>query len=344
MAEQGYRVAVVGATGAVGTMMIKVLEERNFPVTSLKALASARSVGKKVSFHGKMITVEELTERSFDGVELALFSAGAAVSRRFAPVAAQAGCVVVDNSSAFRMDPEVPLVVPEVNPHAVRAHKGIIANPNCSTIQMVVALKPIQDAAKIKRIVVTTFQAVSGTGQKAVFELEAQIQAIVHAQPVPRAVYPHQIAFNCLPHIGAFLDTGYTEEEMKMVNETRKIFEDPTIQVCATTVRVPVYYGHSESVAVETYRPLSVEEARTLLEKAEGVVVVDEPSLSRYPMPLDAAGRDETFVGRIRKDISVENGLVMWVVADNIRKGAATNAVQIAEILVREDLLRVPGT
>ncbi|WP_448382896.1 aspartate-semialdehyde dehydrogenase [Desulfosoma sp.] len=341
--SEGYRVAVVGATGAVGTMMIKVLEERNFPVASLKALASVRSVGKKVAFRGKVITVEELTERSFEGVQLALFSAGAAVSRRFAPLAAQAGCVVVDNSSAFRMDPHIPLVVPEVNAHAVREHKGIIANPNCSTIQMVVALKPIQDAAKIKRIVVTTFQAVSGTGQKAVFELEAQVQAIVQAQPVPRAVYPHQIAFNCLPHIGAFLDTGYTEEEMKMVNETRKIFEDPTIQVCATTVRVPVYYGHSESVAVETHRPLSVQEARALLEKAQGVVVVDEPGLSRYPMPLDAAGRDETFVGRIRKDISVENGLVLWIVADNIRKGAATNAVQIAEILAREGLLRVPG-
>uniref|UniRef100_A0A831ZZH6 Aspartate-semialdehyde dehydrogenase n=1 Tax=Desulfacinum infernum TaxID=35837 RepID=A0A831ZZH6_9BACT len=341
--SEGYRVAVVGATGAVGTMMIKVLEERNFPVASLKALASARSVGKKVAFRGKVITVEELTERSFEGVQLALFSAGAAVSRRFAPLAAQAGCVVVDNSSAFRMDPHIPLVVPEVNAHAVREHKGIIANPNCSTIQMVVALKPIQDAAKIKRIVVTTFQAVSGTGQKAVFELEAQVQAIVQAQPVPRAVYPHQIAFNCLPHIGAFLDTGYTEEEMKMVNETRKIFEDPAIQVCATTVRVPVYYGHSESVAVETHRPLSVQEARALLEKAQGVVVVDEPGLSRYPMPLDAAGRDETFVGRIRKDISVENGLVLWIVADNIRKGAATNAVQIAEILAREGLLRVPG-
>ncbi|MEJ5365274.1 MAG: aspartate-semialdehyde dehydrogenase [Desulfosoma sp.] len=341
--SEGYRVAVVGATGAVGTMMIKVLEERNFPVSSLKALASARSVGKKVAFRGKVITVEELTERSFEGVQLALFSAGAAVSRRFAPLAAQAGCVVVDNSSAFRMDPDIPLVVPEVNPHAVREHKGIIANPNCSTIQMVVALKPIQDAAKIKRIVVTTFQAVSGTGQKAVFELEAQVQAIVQSQPVPRAVYPHQIAFNCLPHIGAFLDTGYTEEEMKMVNETRKIFEDPTIQVCATTVRVPVYYGHSESVAVETHRPLSVEDARELLRKAEGVTVVDEPALSRYPMPLDAAGRDETFVGRIRKDISVENGLVLWIVADNIRKGAATNAVQIAEILAREGLLRVPG-
>ncbi len=342
MSDQGYRVAVVGATGAVGTMMIKVLEERGFPVATLKALASSRSAGKKVPFRDKVITVEELTERSFDGVQLALFSAGASVSRRFAPLAAQAGCVVVDNSSAFRMDPTIPLVVPEVNPHALRGHRGIIANPNCSTIQMVVALKPIQDAVKIKRIVVTTFQAVSGTGQKAVFELEAQVQALFHNQPLPRAVYPHQIAFNCLPHIGAFLDTGYTEEEMKMVNETRKIFEDPSIQVCATTVRVPVYYGHSESVAVETYRPLSVEEARSLMEKAKGVIVVDDPAQNKYPMPLEAAGRDETFVGRLRKDISVENGLVMWIVADNIRKGAATNAVQIAEILIREGLLRVP--
>ncbi|ROQ92341.1 aspartate-semialdehyde dehydrogenase [Desulfosoma caldarium] len=342
MSEQGYRVAVVGATGAVGTMMIKVLEERNFPVASIKALASSRSVGKKVPFRGKMITVEELTERSFDGVQLALFSAGATVSRRFAPMAARAGCVVVDNSSAFRMEPHIPLVVPEVNPNALQGHPGIIANPNCSTIQMVVALKPIQDAARIKRIVVTTFQAVSGTGQKAVFELEAQVQALLQGRPLPRAVYPHQIAFNCLPHIGAFLPTGYTEEEMKMVNETRKIFEDASIQVCATTVRVPVYYGHSESVAVETHQPLSVQEARDLLKKASGVVVVDDPAQNEYPMPLNAAGRDETFVGRLRKDFSVENGLVMWIVADNIRKGAATNAVQIAEILVKQGLLRVP--
>lgn len=342
MSEQGYRVAVVGATGAVGTMMIKVLEERHFPVASLKALASSRSVGKKVPFRGKVLAVEELNERSFDDVQLALFSAGAGVSRRFAPIAAKAGCVVVDNSSAFRMEPHIPLVVPEVNPHALREHPGIIANPNCSTIQMVVALKPIQDAARIKRIVVTTFQAVSGTGQKAVFELEAQVQALLQGRPVPRTVYPHQIAFNCLPHIGAFLHTGYTEEEMKMVNETRKIFEDASIQVCATTVRVPVYYGHSESVALETHRPLSVQEARELLEKAQGVVVVDDPLQNRYPMPLHAAGRNETYVGRLRKDLSVENGLVMWIVADNIRKGAATNAVQIAEILHEQGLLRVP--
>jgi aspartate-semialdehyde dehydrogenase len=261
------------------------------------------------------------------------------VSRHFAPIAARSGCVVVDNSSAFRMDPQTPLVVPEVNPHAVRGHRGIIANPNCSTIQMVVALKPIQDAAGIKRIVVTTFQAVSGTGMKAIEELRRQVEALVRGESLPRQVYPHQIAFNCLPHIGSFLDSGYTEEEMKMVNETRKIFEDPDIQVCATTVRVPVYYGHSESVAVETRKPLDVKEAVALLQKADGVQVVDEPLAARYPMPLDAAGRDETFVGRIRKDISVENGLVLWIVADNIRKGAATNAVQIAELLVRENLL-----
>ncbi|MBZ4660421.1 MAG: aspartate-semialdehyde dehydrogenase [Desulfacinum sp.] len=339
MARNGYRVAVVGATGAVGTTMVRVLEERNFPVADLKLLASSRSVGKEIPFRGDKVAVEELTESSFEGVDVALFSAGASVSRHFAPIAARSGCVVVDNSSAFRMDPQTPLVVPEVNPHAVRGHRGIIANPNCSTIQMVVALKPIQDAAGIKRIVVTTFQAVSGTGMKAIEELRRQVEALVRGESLPRQVYPHQIAFNCLPHIGSFLDSGYTEEEMKMVNETRKIFEDPDIQVCATTVRVPVYYGHSESVAVETRKPLDVKEAVALLQKADGVQVVDEPLAARYPMPLDAAGRDETFVGRIRKDISVENGLVLWIVADNIRKGAATNAVQIAELLVRENLL-----
>jgi aspartate-semialdehyde dehydrogenase len=339
MARNGYRVAVVGATGAVGTTMVRVLEERNFPVADLKLLASSRSVGKEIPFRGDKVAVEELTESSFEGVDVALFSAGASVSRHFAPIAARSGCVVVDNSSAFRMDPQTPLVVPEVNPHAVGRHRGIIANPNCSTIQMVVALKPIQDAAGIKRIVVTTFQAVSGTGMKAIEELRRQVEALVRGESLPRQVYPHQIAFNCLPHIGSFLDSGYTEEEMKMVNETRKIFEDPDIQVCATTVRVPVYYGHSESVAVETRKPLDVKEAVALLKKADGVQVVDEPLAARYPMPLDAAGRDETFVGRIRKDISVENGLVLWIVADNIRKGAATNAVQIAELLVREKLL-----
>lgn len=339
MSSQGYNVAVVGATGAVGTMMIKVLEERNFPVKSIKFLASARSAGKKLTFKGTEVFVEELKESSFKGVDIALFSAGASVSRAFGPVAVSSGCVVVDNSSAFRMDPETPLVVPEVNPHALKKHKGLISNPNCSTIQMVVALKPIRDAAGIKRIVVTTFQAVSGTGQRAIFELENQVKAWVKGEPMPRSVYPHQIAFNCLPHIGAFLNNGYTEEEMKMVNETRKIFEDPSIAVSATTVRVPVFYGHSESINVELKSPLSPEEARELLSKAEGVTVVDDPKNNLYPMPIHAAGQDKTLVGRIRKDLSVEHGLAMWVVADNIRKGAATNAVQIAELLIQGGLL-----
>ncbi len=339
MSGKDYNVAVVGATGAVGTMMIKVLEERNFPVKNLKPLASKRSAGKVIKFKGQEITVEELKETSFEGIDIALFSAGASVSRKFAPIAASSGCVVIDNSSAFRMDPEVPLVVPEVNPQALKNLKKIIANPNCSTIQMVVALKPLQDAAGIKRIVVTTFQSVSGTGMRAILELQAQIEAYVKKEEMPRSVYPHQIAFNCLPHIGAFLENGYTEEEMKMVNETRKIFDDPSIEVCATTVRVPVFYGHSESVNVELKRPLTVEEVRKLLENAPGVVVVDDPENNRYPMPIDVAGKDVTMVGRIRKDFSVENGIAMWIVADNIRKGAATNAVQIAELLIENNLL-----
>ncbi|MEJ5300355.1 MAG: aspartate-semialdehyde dehydrogenase [Thermodesulforhabdaceae bacterium] len=340
MSSQGYNVAVVGATGAVGTMMIKVLEERNFPVKSIKFLASARSAGKKLAFKGTEVNVDELKESSFKGVDIALFSAGASVSRTFGPIAVSSGCVVVDNSSAFRMDPETPLVVPEVNPHALKNHKGLISNPNCSTIQMVVALKPIRDAAGIKRIVVTTFQAVSGTGQKAIFELEKQVHAWAKGESVlPRSVYPHQIAFNCLPHIGAFLDNAYTEEEMKMVNETRKIFEDQSIAVSATTVRVPVFYGHSESVNVELKSPLSPEEARELLSKAEGVAVIDDPKNNLYPMPIHAAGQDKTLVGRIRKDLSVEHGLAMWIVADNIRKGAATNAVQIAELLIQGGMI-----
>jgi aspartate-semialdehyde dehydrogenase len=339
MAEKSLRVAVAGATGAVGNMMIKVLEERNFPVKELKLLASERSVGKTLEFRGAPIAVEELREDSFNGVQLALFSAGASVSRKFAPAAAAAGCVVVDNSSAFRMDPKIPLVVPEVNPHALDSHPGIIANPNCSTIQMVVALKPIYDAVGIKRIVVTTFQAVSGTGMKAIKELQAQVENLVSGKDAPVNVYPHRIAFNCLPHIGPFLDNGFTEEEMKMVNETRKIFEDPEIGVCATTVRVPVYYGHSESVSIEMGAPLSVERARELLASAAGVQVVDDPARRSYPMPIDAEGKDDTYVGRIRKDPSVESGLAMWVVADNIRKGAATNAVQIAEVMMSRGLL-----
>ncbi len=339
MGAKAYNVAVVGATGAVGNRMIQVLDERNFPVKEIKLLASARSLGKSLDFKGKSYPVEELREDSFKGIDVALFSAGSGVSKKFAPFAVDAGCVVIDNSSAFRMDPDIPLVVPEVNADVVKGGPGIIANPNCSTIQMVVALKPIRDAAGIRRIVVTTFQAVSGTGKRAIEELRAQAGEVLEGKPISKEVYPHQIAFNCLPHIGAFLDSGFTEEEMKMVHETRKIFSDPDIQVCATTVRVPVYYGHSESVNVEMHRPLSVEKARELLVAAEGVRVIDDPSTFQYPMPLDAEGKDETLVGRIRLDPSVENGLVMWVVADNIRKGAASNAVQIAEVMIRRGLL-----
>jgi aspartate-semialdehyde dehydrogenase len=339
MQENGFKVAVVGATGAVGNLMIQVLEERAFPVRELKLLASARSIGKTLGFRGRQIAVEELLESSFEGVDVALFSAGTGISRKFAPLAARAGAVVIDNSNAWRMNPTVPLVVPEVNPHAALSHNGIIANPNCSTIQMVVALKPIVDAVGIRRIVVTTFQAVSGTGKRAIEELRAQISDIMQGRETVRQIYPHQIAFNCFPHIGPFLENGFSEEEMKMVNETRKIFEDDQIRVCATTVRIPVFYGHSESVNIETKRPLTPGEARRLLEAAPGVKVIDDPSSAGYPVPLIAEGKDDTFVGRIRTDPSVENGLAMWVVADNVRKGAATNAVQIAEVLLNNGRL-----
>ncbi len=331
-----YNVAVAGATGAVGQCMIKVLEERKFPVDEIRLLASERSVGKKLPFRGQMVPVDQLTKDSFRGIDIALFSAGAARSLEFAPAAAASGAVVVDNSSAFRMDPDVPLVVPEVNPADVSLYtkKGTIANPNCSTIQMVVTLKPIHDAARITRIVVSTYQAVSGTGQKAITELEEQVRAYVTGKEMPRAVYPHQIAFNCLPHIDSFLPNGYTKEEMKMVNETRKIMGDDSIRVTATTVRVPVFWGHSESVNVETGKKITADEVKKLLRKAPGVVVVDDPGQNLYPLAIDAVGRDETFVGRIREDESIANGINMWIVADNIRKGAATNAVQIAEILI----------
>jgi aspartate-semialdehyde dehydrogenase len=276
-----------------------------------------------------------MTETSFNGMEIALFSAGGSISEKFAPVAARSGCVVIDNSSAWRMDPQVPLVVPEVNSHAIAGYtqKGIIANPNCSTIQMVVALNPIHRKYGIKRIVVSTYQAVSGTGQKAIVELDTQVRAIMNSQQVENKVYPHRIAFNCLPHIDVFLDNGYTKEEMKMVHETRKILEDDTIGVTATTVRVPVFYSHSESINIETRLPITPEAVRELLCSAPGVKVVDDPGTNTYPMPIDAAGQDLTYIGRIRRDESVPNAINLWVVADNIRKGAATNAVQIAEIL-----------
>lgn len=335
-----FNVAVAGATGAVGGAMLDVLARKNFPLKELRLLASARSVGKKLSFRGEEIAVQEMTTDSFKGIDIALFSAGGDRSLQFAPAAAAAGAVVVDNSSAFRMDPEIPLVVPEVNPHAIAQYKkrGIIANPNCSTIQMLVALKPIHDQYRIKRIVVSTYQAVSGTGAKAIEELEQQMRAWAAGDRLVHKVYPHQIAFNCLPQIDSFLDNGYTKEEMKMVNETRKIFEDPTIGVTATTVRVPVFYGHSEAVNIETERKVTAAAAKALLQNAPGVELVDEPSLSRYPMAINCAGRFETLVGRIREDESIANGLNLWVVSDNILKGAALNAVQIAEVLIREYL------
>ncbi|MHB9111793.1 MAG: aspartate-semialdehyde dehydrogenase [Thermoleophilia bacterium] len=334
-----YNIAVVGATGAVGGVMLKLLEERNFPVGSLRALASGRSAGQTVTFRGEEIEVEELTTGSFEGVQIALFSAGGDRSREFAPAAVAAGAVVIDNSSAFRMEASVPLVVPEVNPEDVKWHEGIIANPNCSTIQMVVALKPIYDAVGIDRIIVTTFQSVSGTGNKAIEELFSQSEAVLESGDVEVNVYPHRIAFNVLPHIEDFHEDGYTNEEVKMANETRKIFGDPQIGVSATCVRVPVYNAHSEAVNIQTTRPVSVEEVRRLLLSAPGVTLLDNPEAGEYPMPLLAEGLDDVFVGRIRVDESAENSLNLWVVSDNLRKGAATNAIQIAELLASDGLL-----
>ncbi|MBW1709917.1 MAG: aspartate-semialdehyde dehydrogenase [Deltaproteobacteria bacterium] len=336
-----YKVAVAGATGAVGREMVKILEERDFPVETLKPLASSRSIGRKIEFRDQEIPVEALDTDSFKGFDLALFSAGASVSKEFAPYAVKSGCVVVDNSSAFRMESHIPLVVPEVNPKALKSHSGIIANPNCSTIQMVVALKPIYDAVGIERIVVSTYQAVSGTGQKAIEELADQTKALLSGGEVKNKVYPHRIAFNCLPHIDAFLDNDYTKEEMKMVNETRKILSDDSIMVSATTVRVPVFYSHSEAVWIETGKKIIPEEVRRLLKKAPGVSVLDDPSRNEYPLATNAAGKNDTFVGRIREDISCERGIVMWIVSDNVRKGAALNAVQIGEALTDKGLLKI---
>ena len=333
--KSGYVVAVVGATGAVGTEMIEVLEERKFPVTRLVPLASTRSAGGMVTFEGNEVPIEVLTKDSFAGVDIALFSAGAELSREFAPIAVKAGAVVIDNSAAWRMAPEVPLVVPEVNAHDIQRHKGIIANPNCSTIQMVVALKPLHDEARIKRIVVTTFQSVSGTGKDAMDELMEECQDLLSFKQASPKVYPYQIAFNCLPQIDDFLPSGYTKEEMKMVHETRKIMGDQSIHVTATTVRVPVYVGHSEAINIETERKLSANDARAILSTAPGVLLYDDPAHKIYPMPLEVAGKDEVYVGRVREDESIANGLNLWVVADNLRKGAALNAVQIAEHLAK---------
>ncbi len=332
-------VAVVGATGAVGRTICRILEERQFPVANLYPLASARSAGNKITFNGKELEVINLAEFDFSNAELGLFSAGGSVSAQYAPLAAGAGCVVVDNTSHFRYEDDIPLVVPEVNPHALAgwSNRRIIANPNCSTIQMAVALKPLHDLFKIKRINVATYQAVSGTGQSAIEEMLEQSRAILGGAAVESRVYPKQIAFNALPQIDVFMDNGYTKEEMKMVWETQKIFEDESILVNPTTVRVPVVYGHSEAVHIECAQQIDVEHAREALATAAGVVVIDEQADGGYPTAAtEASGCDDVFVGRIRKDISHPNGLNLWVVSDNLRKGAATNSVQIAEIMLRD--------
>ncbi|RFC37109.1 MAG: aspartate-semialdehyde dehydrogenase [Candidatus Nitrotoga sp. SPKER] len=336
-----YDVAILGATGAVGEAMLSILEQRNFPVGKLFPLASSRSAGSTVTFHNQEITVEDVEGFDFSQVQIGLFSAGSSVSEKYAPIAAAAGCVVIDNTAQFRYEDDIPLVVPEVNSHAIAQYKnrGIIANPNCSTIQMLVALKPIYDAVGIERINVATYQAVSGTGKEAIEELAEQTRALFNHQEVKTEVYSKRIAFNVLPHIDVFMDNGYTKEEMKMVWETRKIMEDDTIMVNATAVRVPVFYGHSEAVHIETHKKITADEARALLEKAPGVQVIDRREPGGYPTAIEAAGQDATLVGRIREDISHPRGLNLWVVSDNVRKGAALNSVQIAEILIEAYLV-----
>ncbi len=328
-------VAVVGATGAVGREMTRTVEQRKFPVSKLYLVASERSRGKRLPFSGEEMEVQVLDEFSFKGIDIVLSSPGASTSREYVPRAVKEGAVVVDNTSAFRMDAEVPLVVPEANAHAIARHKGIIANPNCSTIQMIVALKPLHDEARIKRIVVSTYQAASGAGAKASAELREQTADALAGKPIIVEALPDRIAFNVFPHIDVFLENGYTKEEMKMVDETRKILEDERIAVTATCVRVPVDIGHSEAINIETERKLTPGRARELLAAAPGIAVLDDLEKNEYPLPINAAGRDEVFVGRIREDESIANGLNLWVVADNLRKGAALNAVQIAEHLVR---------
>ena len=328
-----YTVAVVGATGAVGVEMIKVLERRNFPVGKLVLLASARSAGKTLPFKGELVTVEELTEDSFIGVDIALFSAGSGISRKFAPLAVKAGAVVVDNSSEFRMDPDVPLVVPEINGADVKLHKGILANPNCTTAITLMALNPLHKAFGVKRVIASSYQAVSGTGAQAIAELRAQVEAIAAGRPAKTEVYPHQIAFNVLPHVDSFLETGYTKEEMKMQNEARRILHLPAFKASVTCVRVPVYRAHSISVNAEFERPVTVEEARKVLSNVPGLELVDDPANNRYPLPLYVAEKDDCQVGRIRTDCALENGLAFWVAGDQLLKGAALNAVQIAELI-----------
>jgi aspartate-semialdehyde dehydrogenase len=335
-----YNVAVVGATGAVGEQMREVLEEREFPVGELRLLASERSAGQFLPFRGRQIRVEILDEDSFEDIDIGLFSAGGGVSAKFAPAAVNTGAVVVDNTAYFRMEPDVPLVVPEVNAKAIGDYKkrGVIANPNCSTIQMVVALKPIHDAARIKRVVVSTYQSTSGAGRQAMEELGHQVAALLNGQEIKMQKFPHQIAFNCIPHIDAFVDGGYTKEELKMINETRRILDEPSLAITATTVRVPVFCGHSESVNVETEKKLTAADVKAILREAPGIIVADDPANNVYPMAIDAVGKDATYVGRIREDNSMPNAINLWVVADNLRKGAATNAIQIAEILIRDYL------
>ncbi len=332
------KVAVVGASGAVGDVIVRLLQERKFPVGSIKFLASQRSAGRSITFAGESHPIEPLSDHAFDGVDIVLSSTPAAVSQQYSPIAARAGAVVVDNSSAFRMDPEVPLVVPEVNPHDVAKHRGIIANPNCSTIQMVVALKPLHDAFRVRRVVVSTYQAVSGAGQKGIQELRSQSDALASGREAPApAKFAHPIAFNLVPQIDDFLPSGYTKEEMKLVHETRKIMGDDSIDVCPTCVRVPVVNCHCESILVETEGPITPEAARDLWSRAPGLVVVDDPASRAYPHPRAADGRDEVFVGRIRQDLARPNALLFWCVSDNLRKGAATNAVQIAEEILKLD-------
>lgn len=338
MKKESYNVAVVGATGAVGEQLREVLEERQFPVGELRLLASERSAGQFLPFQNRQIRVDILKEDSFQNVDIGLFSAGGKVSAKYAPLAVAAGAVVVDNTSHFRMDPDVPLVVPEVNAEQIAKYKarGIVANPNCSTIQMVVALKPLHDAARLKRVVVSTYQSVSGAGRMAMEELSQQVGALFNGREIRKEKFPHQIAFNCIPHIDVFLEDGYTKEEWKMIHETRKILGEPHLAVTATTVRVPVFCSHSESVNVETERKLTAAQARAILRDAPGVLLADVPEENIYPLAIDAVGKDATYVGRVREDQSVANGLNLWVVADNLRKGAALNAVQIAEILIRD--------
>ncbi len=340
MRANGYTVAVAGATGAVGEVMIQVLEQRKFPVRRLKLLASERSVGRQLKFQGEAIAVEQLTAAAFQGVDIALFSAGATRSKEFAPEAWKAGTVVVDNSSAFRMDPDVPLVVPEINPHAIAQYtnRGIIANPNCTTIVTLMALAPIHRYSRVKRLVASSYQAVSGAGAKALEEFRQQVRAWAKGEPLSVQVFPYQIAFNVLPHIDVFLENGYTKEEMKLVHETRKILEDDGILVSPTTVRVPVFTAHSVSIHVETETKITVAKARELFAAFPGLQVKDDPAKKEYPMPLFAAGQDDCFVGRIREDLAVPNGLNFWVVGDQLRKGAALNAVQIAEQLIERYL------